>query len=69
MKVKSVLLILLILLLCGCDNKECVKSHKEKRECVKYTYSYIYNGKTMITIPNPHYYECEVTVCDEWSDK
>lgn len=67
MKVKSILLVLLILLSCGCNNKECVKSHKETRRCMKFTTSYMYNGKTMVPILNTHYYECEIEVCDEWS--
>lgn len=64
-KVAVIILLLSLILITGCSNKECVKSHKEKSTCVYYTY--IYSGKQLIYIP--HYYNCEITVCDEYESE
>lgn len=50
----------LMVLLTGCDKRDCVKSHKKSTVC---TYS-IYNGKTVTPIIVP----CTVTVCDEYAE-
>lgn len=61
---KIIILFMIIFLLCGCTNKKCIKSHKEKRKCV--WYSAIRVGKVTTTIP--HYYSCTKTVCDEYEE-
>ena len=58
---KFILLILSILLLAGCSNDKCIKSHKEDSTCIMYQ-----------TLPNPNggiqifpiFYPCEKEVCD-----
>ena len=50
----------LMVLLTGCDNRKCVKSHKESAIC---TYS-VYNGRTITPIVVP----CSRTVCDEYEE-
>lgn len=64
-KVSVITLLLLLILITGCSNEKCVKSHKEKSTCVYYTY--VYSGKVLV--PIPHYYECEITVCDEYESE
>ena len=59
---KIVILLTIILLLCGCEQKKCIKSHTEKDMCLRHIP--IYRGKSVIMIPQ--YYECEKTVCDEY---
>ena len=59
---KFIIWVSILLLLCGCENRKCIKSHNETKKCV--TYTYVYTGKVMM--PIPHYYNCEVTVCDEY---
>lgn len=60
MKNRLIFLSLVVLLLSGCDNRECVKSHQEQSVCV---YS-MWNGKTVI----PYTLPCTVTVCDEYEE-
>lgn len=66
--IKLIIPALMILLLCGCDNRKCIKSHQEtfQTSCVFYTY--VYTGKVMI--PIPYYYDCTQTktVCDEYEE-
>ena len=65
---KIIILVISILLLCGCDNndnKKCIKSHEEKSICT--SYQVIMAGKTPAIIP--HQYECEINVCDEYEVK
>lgn len=64
-KVSVITLLLLLILITGCSNEKCVKSHKEKSTCVYYTY--VYSGKVLV--PIPHYYVCEKTVCDEYESE
>lgn len=64
-KVAVIILLLSLILITGCSNKKCVKSHKEKSTCVYYTY--VYSGKVLV--PIPHYYVCEKTVCDEYESE
>lgn len=64
---KIIILVISILLLCGCDNndnKKCIKSHEEKNICT--WYEIIMAGKTPVMIPS--YYECEIKVCDEYEE-
>lgn len=61
-KVVLITLLLSLILITGCSNEKCVKTHKEKSTCVYY--SYIYSGRVLV--PITHYYECEITVCDEY---
>lgn len=63
---KIIILVISILLLCGCDNndnKECIKSHEEKSICTMY--QIIMAGKTPVMIPI--HYECEIKICDEYN--
>ena len=55
-------LLLLLILVTGCSNEKCIKSHKVKRTCV--SYMYVYSNKSLV--PIPYYYVCEKTVCDEY---
>ena len=64
MKYKLLLVFGILLITCGCTNRKCVKTHKEKSRCIQY--SYIYTGNTTIMIP--HYYECIKTICDEYEE-
>lgn len=64
-KVAIIILLLSLILITGCSNKECVKSHKEKSTCVYY--SYVYSGGVLVSIP--HYYECEKTICDRYESE
>lgn len=59
---KIVILLFAILLLCGCEKKECIKSHEEEGRCVRYMP--IYTGKTVTLVPQ--YYSCVKNVCDEY---
>ena len=62
MKKMTILSFIVMFLLCGCTNIECVKSHEEKGRCVRYTT--ILAGKTTIMIP--HYYSCTKIICDAY---
>ena len=64
MKKVTILSFIVMFLLCGCTNIECVKSHEEKGRCVRYTT--ILAGKTAVMIP--HYYYCTKTICDEYKE-
>ena len=63
MNKKGIIIILvLIILLTGCDNKKCIKSHKEDKLCPQPLC--IPNGKGIrcYSIVRP----CKVNVCDEY---
>ena len=61
---KKIIFVLFIVLISGCTNKKCIKSHEEKDSCVVYSYIEINNTFVMI----PHYYDCTRTVCDEYEE-
>lgn len=61
-KNKLLVIPILLVLLCGCENKECVKSHEEEDTC----FYYIYHKIGSVTIMTPIYYQCTKTVCDEY---
>ena len=63
MKNKIMILILSIILLCGCSKKECIKSHQEEGNCLRT--QCIMAGKTITCIPITYY--CTENICDEWS--
>ncbi len=60
--IKIILPIIVLLLISGCSNKKCVKSHKEESTCTWYQYIRVGKVTTMI----PHHYSCEIEVCDEY---
>jgi len=60
--IKIILPIIVLLLISGCSNKKCVKSHKEESTCTLYQYIRVGRVTTMI----PHHYSCEIEVCDEY---
>lgn len=63
LKIKRIIILVIpILLLCGCDNRNCIKSHEEKRTCIMTQCMPI--GKTMHCITYP--YSCMKTICDEY---
>lgn len=57
---KILLLIVPVLLLTGCNRKECIKSHKEQSICTRP----IPVGKTVAVMTVP----CEKTICDEYKE-
>lgn len=59
---KVMLLLISILLLCGCENKKCIKSHKEKSTCIRPMC--MPSGKGIYCMPMP--YPCEKEICDEY---
>ena len=59
---KIVILVIPILLLCGCDNRECIKSHKEKGSCIRT--QCVFMGKNPICVNQ--FYSCTKTICDEY---
>lgn len=59
---KILILSFLILLVCGCSNEKCIKSHEVDSTCMYYSYVII-GGQTMLI---PNYYPCKKTVCDEY---
>ena len=60
--IKIILPIIVLLLISGCSNKKCVKSHKEESTCTWYQYMRIGKVTTMI----PHHYSCKIEVCGEY---
>ena len=64
-KIKIIILICCIILLCGCSNQKCIKSHKEIRTCVRP--QCIFMGKHPICINQ--FYTCEQTICDEYEEE
>ena len=64
-KIKIIILICCIILLCGCSKKECIKSHQEEGTCLRP--QCIMAGKTATCIPIS--YHCTKNICDEWSEE
>ena len=62
--IKIIVPIIVILLLCGCSNKECVKFHKEEGTCIRTVCTY--TGKVMVCPSIP--YKCNKTICDEYEE-
>ena len=62
---KKIILILILILLCGCEKKQCIKSHKEKGVCNRVQAIVVGGKPSTIIIP----YSCEKEVCDEYEDK
>ena len=62
MKYIKLLIIPIILILCGCEDRKCIKSHEEEDRCVYF----IYNKIGSVTTMTPVYYDCMKTVCDEY---
>lgn len=54
----TLLIILLILIMCGCKTKKCVQSHKIKKQCMYL----IRVGRTYF----PQYYNCTINYCDKY---
>ena len=63
LKIVCVLVILfLFLLLCGCEKRECIKSHQEDSMC---TYMRCMpSGKSVMCMP--YILPCKKTICDEY---
>ena len=62
-KIKIIILVCCIVLLCGCStNKKCIKSHQETRTCARP--QCVFMGKHPICINQ--FYTCEQTICDEY---
>ena len=59
---KIVIALIMVLLLCGCDKKECIKSHKEKGTCTYITCVPV--GEVTSCIP--HTYSCDKEICEEY---
>lgn len=63
LKIKRIIIFLIcILVLCGCENKKCIKSHKEKSTCIRTMC--MPSGKTVRCMTMP--YPCEKEICDEY---
>ena len=63
LKIKIIIILAIsILLLCGCDNRKCIKSHQEKSTCIMT--QCMPSGKTIICMTYP--YSCMKTICDEY---
>lgn len=54
-------LLTFLLLLTGCSNDKCIKSHKETQICVMYQFFPNSNGGVRMV---PFFYPCEKEVCD-----
>ena len=59
---KILFLTILILILTGCNDKKCIKSHEEESTC----YYYIYHKIGEVNMMTPIYYLCTKTICDEY---
>ena len=60
---KKILLIgIVCLILCGCDNRKCIKSHTETRTYMSTSCIPIGNYQSCITTPHTH----TVSVCDKY---
>lgn len=55
---KLIVLLLLVFLITGCEDKKCIESHEEEDICHMVT---VIGGRTQV-IPYP----CRKTVCDEY---
>lgn len=61
---KLLIIFPLCLVLTGCDFRNCIKSHEEKRTQSAWV-QWLPTGKTIIPIFHPQY-DYTVTVCDEY---
>lgn len=61
-RTKIITLICCIVLLCGCNNKKCIKSHQETGTCI--IPHCVFAGKSPVCINQ--FYTCEQTICDEY---
>lgn len=59
-----ILIILFIFLLCGCENKKCIKSHVEEKNC--YGVRSVRFGNNIRQIP--YQYNCNKKICDEYEE-
>ena len=57
---KIIILAILCLVLCGCENKKCIKSHEEKGYCIRP--QCVFMGINQI-------YSCTKTICDEYENE
>ena len=57
----------MLLMLCSCETRECLRSHNETRHINAWT-QFIYIDKTMIPIFHPQY-DYEDVVCDEYTQE
>ena len=65
MKKKLLIIPLLLLVVCGCEDRKCVESHQEQDTC----FYYIYNKVGSVTMMTPVYYPCTRTVCDRYEEE
>ncbi len=61
-KLKLFMLIFCVILLCGCSNKKCIKSHQETKTCVRPQCVVIRKNPVCIN----QFYTCKQTICDEY---
>lgn len=61
---KKIVFILVIILLCGCENKKCIKSHQEETTCPRTIC--VPAGKILVC--STSFYSCNKKVCDEYED-
>ena len=59
---KLIILLVPLILLCGCENRKCIKSHEIEDICVYYISQKIGD----VSMMQPVYYPCTRTVCDEY---
>ena len=57
-----IIAIISILLLCGCSNEKCVKSHQETKTCVRPQCMFMNKNPICIN----QIYTCQQTICDEY---
>lgn len=60
--IKILTVFLVAIILSGCENRKCIKSHKKQDKCFYYIYQKIGN----VTVMTPVYYDCTKTICDEY---
>ena len=64
--IRNILLIIIVMfILCGCEDRKCLKSHEEDSMCTSYMYYHSNNSMKMIPIIRP----CKETVCDKYEDE
>lgn len=64
---KNLIILFLLLFLCSCEKRECLKSHSEMRRRAAWT-QFIYVNKMMVPIVHPAKDYIE-TVCDEYAQE
>lgn len=62
---KLIFIIIICLVLCGCDSKKCIKSHNETRTSVNTSCIPIGNFQSCTSTP----YTYTITVCDEYEEE